>query len=439
VISDTLYWQQVRDKPLSSGEKDLYAQASADNPPDSGRLSGDTLAPALARYNSYLSFTELITNPISRDYKNTNTYIRYYGVLNPSQFGYSKNNGISFRQRMRIQKHYDNETQISFLPELGFVSRRKEIFYKGEFVWDYSPGRLGTLRLSAGNGNQSYSFGMMKEINSRLADSAFKAEDLGLQYFHHHHLDITNRIDIFNGFQLTVGLTYNRRKPATRKFNIEVGDNIKELINSDYNDFTSTVGFSYTHKYYYRLDGRHKRYVFSRYPTVSVEFAKAISGVSGNGGGYERIEADVQQSLSLGLLQKLNYHLSAGLYISKQSSYFTDFRYFTRSNFPGTWDDQIGGVFNLLEREWFYASDQYIQAHLMYQSPFIVLQFFEKEIGKYVLSERLYLSRLWTPALPSYTEMGYGVGNHIFNIAVFLGFNGFKYQSIGLKFAFELF
>ena len=59
--------------------------------------------------------------------------------------------------------------------------------------------------------------------------------------------------------------------------------------------------------------------------------------------------------------------------------------------------------------------------------------------SRYIFTERFYLSHLWMPVLPSYTEMGYGIGNHIFNIAIFVGFDRWKYQSLGFKFAFELF
>jgi hypothetical protein len=432
IIRDTLYWKRVRDLPLPDEERELYAQSAGKE-----TQPGDSAASISNRHNPYLAFTEMITNPISRDYKNT--YIRYYGILNPSQLGYSKNDGISIRQRMRIQKRYDNETQLSFAPELGFVSRQKEIFFKVEGVWEYWPERLASLRLLAGNGNQSYSFRMMQEINKQLADSSFNADDLNLQYFRHYYADITNRIDLFNGFRLTTSITYNRRNPLKRRFDVEVGDEIKEIVNSDYHDFTSTVGITYTPRYYYRMHGRRKEYIYSYYPTLSVEFAKSSPGIWNSEGDYGRLETDVQQSISLGLLQRLNFHVSAGLYTSKKSSYFTDFRYFTRRNFPDTWDDQIGGVFNLLGREWFYASDQYAQMHLMYQSPFILLYFFEKEASRYVFAERLYFSQLWTTVLPSYTEIGYGIGNHIFNIALFAGFNRLTYQGVGVKFAFGLF
>jgi hypothetical protein len=431
IVLDSLYWQKMRDLPLQSEEKHLYAQAT-----DQRLQAPDSVASGTPP-NPYLTFTELITNPINADYKNT--YIRYYGILNPSQLGYSRSNGISYRQRLRIQKRYDNETQLRFIPELGFVSKRKELFFKMEGAWDYWPEKLASLRLLAGNGNQSYSFGMMRKINELLTDSTFSVNDLNLQYFRHYYIDLSNRMDLFNGFQLTTSVTYNYRNPVKRRFDIETGNEIKELINSNYHDFTATVGFSWTPYYYYRVDGRRKQYIFSYYPTLSVEFAKAFPRIWNSESDYGRIEADVQQSISLGLLQELNYHVSAGMYTSKKSSYFTDFRYFTRRNFPDTWDDQIGGVFNLLGREWFYASDQYVQAHLMYQSPFILLQFFKKTASRYVFSERLYFSQLWTPALPSYAEIGYGIGNHLFNIALFAGFSKLNYQSIGIKFAFELF
>ncbi len=119
----------------------------------------------------------------------------------------------------------------------------------------------------------------------------------------------------------------------------------------------------------------------------------------------------------LGLCRRLNYHISAGLYTQQKSTYFADFRYFTRRNFPDTWDDQIGGVFNLLKGEWFNASDKYIQAHFMYESPLSYLRFSASTPRKVHAngltlypSERFYLSQLWTPVLPSYTEVGYGSG-----------------------------
>ena len=139
------------------------------------------------------------------------------------------------------------------------------------------------------------------------------------------------------------------------------------------------------------------------------------------------------------MARRFNYHVSGGLFTAQKSTYFADFSYFTRQNFPESWDEEFGGVFHQLRRIWFNASDKYIQAHVMYESPFILFQLFKPKTSKHILSERFYISQLWMPIKPSYTEFGYGLGNHIFNIAFFIGFDKLKYDGIGAKFAFELF
>ena len=121
--------------------------------------------------------------------------------------------------------------------------------------------------------------------------------------------------------------------------------------------------------------------------------------------------------------------------------YFADFSYFAKRYFPEPWGDRFGGIFHNLGGDWCNASDKYIQGHLMYESPFILLRFLKPnpKAHKYLVSERFYLSQLWNPVLPNYSELGYGIGSDLFHIALFLGFEEFKYQSVGLKFALELF
>ncbi|MDR1880582.1 MAG: DUF5686 family protein [Tannerellaceae bacterium] len=427
IISDTAYWQEKRPLPLTTAEKRLY-ETSADprvRDPDTSNIT------------KYLKLTEKLTNSIRLNYKSTR--VRYSGILNPFQLGYSKRNGISYKQRLRINKDLPNDRSLYFRPEIGYLFKRKELYYKAIAEWHYLPERLASVSATFGNGNQSYSSEMMKAINEQLKDSLFNFDDLNLQYFRHYYMEVTNRVELFHGFQLTTSLTYNRRIPVKRKPDKEVGDDVTELIYENYNDFTPSIGISYTPRQYYRMNGRRKEYIRSDYPTISAEMARAIPGVWNGVGDFGRIELDIHQMIPLSLLRRLSYHISGGTYTRQKSTYFADFRYFTRRNFPDSWDDQIGGVFNLLKSEWFNASDKYVQAHVMYQSPFILLQFLEKTASKHVFSERIYFSQLWTPALPNYMEIGYGLGNHIFNIAAFAGFDNFRYQSFGLKFAFELF
>lgn len=424
IIRDTAYWEQKRDIPLTDSEWQAYGSTEKNK---TDRLDS----------TDYLKLTERLTNTVNLNYRTTR--IKYSGILNPFQLGYSARNGITYKQRIRLSKTFDRDRQLRFRPEIGYVFKRKEIFFKVGSDWEYYPEKMGVLSLTIANGNQSYSSDITDKINEQLKDSTFDFNDLNLKYFRHYYVDLRNNIELFNGFQLTAGVSYHRRVPVKKNTDREAGEDVEDIIKEDYNDFTPILGFSYTPRQYYRMDGHRKEYVYSYYPTIAIEFARGIPGVGKSLGNYGRVEIDIHQSISLGLLRLLNYHLSGGLYTMKKSTYFADFQYFTRHNFPDSWNDRIGGVFNLLKREWFNAADRYVQAHFMYQSPFIVFQLFKPHASKYIFSERFYFSQLWTPVLPSYTEVGYGFGNHIFNIALFAGFDRWKYEGIGLKFAFELF
>lgn len=436
IIRDTAYWDLHRDHPLTPEENQLYNKTQKDN------ISKIDTTKDLQKY---VKFTEQLINSVNMDYKSTR--IKYSGFLNPFQLGYSARNGITYKQRFRISKTFSHDKQIRFRPEIGYVFKRKQLFFKVGGDWEYLPQKRGTLSIEVGNSNESYSSEITHMINEELKDSTFNFDDLNLEYFKHYYAEIKNSIELFNGFQLTTGVSYHRRIPSRKKIEIDPGDDVEEILNQNYHDFTPVLGFSYTPRQYYRMDGYRKEYMYSYYPTISIEIARGIPGVGKSTGDYGRIEADVHQSLMLGLCRRLNYHISAGMYTQQKSTYFADFRYFARRNFPDTWDDQIGGVFNLLKSEWFNASDKYMQAHFMYESPFVLFKIlrinstkkFMQVASRYILSERFYLSQLWTPMLPSYTEIGYGIGNHIFNIGIFAGFDRWHYQSMGFKFAFELF
>ncbi len=431
IITDSTYWNKRRDIPLTETEENLYATSKFQEQ----IVEKDSLEDF-----TFLEVTQKLTNSLRFD--NKSMRIRYSGILNPFQLGYSKRYGITYKQKIRFTKNFSDDRQLRITPEVGFVFKRKEVFFNVRTDWEYLPERMGRITLKAGNDYNSYSSEIMEEINQILKDSTFNFDDLNLKYFRHYFVDLRHHIEVINGLQVSAGVAYHRRLAIKEKNNIDddVNEDINNIIGDKYNDFTPVIGVSYTPRQYYRMDGKMKEYVYSRYPTFSLEFARGIPKVMNSTGNYNRIEADIHQSVNVGMSRRFNYHLSAGMFTMQKSAYFADFEFFRRRYFPQTWSDQIGGVFNQLSSDWYNASDKYVQGHFMFQSPFMFSRIFNmRKAYKHILSERIYLSQLWTPVLPSYTEIGYGIGNHIFNIGVFAGFEKEEFQSIGVKFAFELF
>lgn len=155
-------------------------------------------------------------------------------------------------------------------------------------------------------------------------------------------------------------------------------------------------------------------------------------------GQYERLEFDLQHHIPLGLMRNIYYRFGFGMFTNQKEMYFVDFNNFTRSNLPEGWNDEIGGVFQLLDRRWYNASRKYIRGHFTYEAPFLLLKHLIK-YTRYVQNERLYASILSVPHLQPYVELGYGIGTHIFDFGVFVGSENWKYTEVGCKFTFELF
>jgi hypothetical protein len=186
------------------------------------------------------------------------------------------------------------------------------------------------------------------------------------------------------------------------------------------------------------MNGNRKVNIDSDFPTFSVDYERGLKGVLGSTGEYEKLEIDVQHKLSLEMMRSLFYRFGFGFFTRQQETYFVDFANFSRSNLPTGWNDDIGGVFQLLDRRWYNSSRSYIRANATYESPFFLLRH-NNRLLRYVQNERLYAGAVVMPHLKPYTEFGYGIGTHIFDFGVFVGLENWKYNEIGCKFTFELF
>ncbi len=430
VIKDSLFWERNRNVPLTEEEKQIYEDYQ-------GKINIKIDTSSIKK-NVNWNFAKGIFIPKRFSYNETQ--FKYSGLLNPFKIGFWGKDGITYWQKLHLNREFESGKIVSFSPDIGFVFKRKEFFFNTPVSYLFNPGKMGQFEFSLGNQNQSYSSEIIDEIKEIIPDS-INFEDLNLKYYRHYYTALTGQYELFNGFLGEAGIDYHFYDPVKpdmpSELRTETEEGINDLIDEDYRSFTPMFGLQWTPKQYYRYNGKRKEYVGSHYPTFLIEYSRGIPNILDSNSKYERIEADVQQRIPLGLLRSVQYYAGAGIFTNTHSVYFADFRNFRRHNFPESWNDRIGGVFHLLDSYWYNASDSYIQFHAMYEAPFVFLQFF-KNVTKDIFKERFYFSQLYTPAIPSYTEVGYGVGNYIFNMGVFVNFNKGECQTVGFKFAFEL-
>ncbi|MDR2628251.1 MAG: DUF5686 family protein [Dysgonamonadaceae bacterium] len=442
IIKDSVFWDKNRPLPLTETDRYIYRQEkSAMDSMAFNKLHSPSLKDESWR------FTRMMINPMNFRYRETN--FRYSGFLNPLKVGYSATDGFSYSQQLKLESSLGSGRSIGFYPDAGYVFGRKELFFRLPFEWTYAPERLGTFNFAVGNGNQGLNIRDILEVNEHLKDSAFKFEDYNLAYYKHYYTEIKNRVEVSNGLLLDLMMTYHYRIPVIDGSQTYKKDDGSEQhlpdtdvdgldMNESYRSFVPYIALTWTPKLYYRMDRQRKHYVGSGWPTFSVKYARGIKHILRSDSDFERIEMDVQQRIRLKKSTSFHYYAGAGAFTGTKSQNFVDFHNFARRNFPESWDDKTGGVFHLLNDYWYYASNTYLQGHIMYESPFIFLRFIKK-ISRYVISERLYTGQLCLPGiLPSYTELGYGIGNVLFNAGVFVNMQGLEFQKIGFKFAFEL-
>lgn len=364
--------------------------------------------------------------------------LKIYGPLDPASFSYDKINGFTIRQKLRFSRVFDSGKSFMLKPDFGYSFGMKEFRYKTSFEWIYNPRKRGGFSISASNRSSEFSSKFRDEVNEVLKDtSALTFKDLGIDYYRRHEAKVEHSYELLNGLMMYTGVSYNYRDPVKHGSRAMSQDRIDALVKDHYADFSPYLRLTWTPRQYYHYEKNQKLYIASYCPTFSLELARGLKHVFGSTSDYGRIEFDVQQTIKLDNMRSFSYHVGTGSFLNQKGEYFINYSFFSRSMFPSTWDDHIGGVFTLMDDYWYNSTPRYFQTHLMYESPFLLLHQ-AKPISKYVIKERVYLSHLWAEDKNAYSEFGYGMGNNYFNIGVFTSFIGLKINEVGVKASIEI-
>ena len=371
--------------------------------------------------------------------------VRCSPLINPVMLDYSHTHGISYRQRFKFNKLFPNDRLLRIVPQVGYNFTKKELYVKGDMEFQYWPEKRGGLEVGAGNGNRIYSSVVLDKLQS-LPDSSFNFKDMELDYFKDIYLNVFHNLEPVNGLFIKAGVSMHWRH-LMDKSKLMLNDFIQQAgggilsnmdIRADYNSFAPRLRIEWTPGMYYYMNGRRKMNVGSSFPTFILDYERGFKGIFNSNDEHERVEFDVQQKIKLNQIRTLSYRAGFGMFTRMDNIYFVDFVNFKRSNIPEGWNDEIGGTFQLLDRQWYNSSRQYWRGNLAYESPFILLRPFNRWLGM-IQQERLYGGILFMPHLNPYVELGYGIGTHIFDAGVFVSSINGKFDTVGFKFTFELF
>lgn len=369
--------------------------------------------------------------------------VRCSPLINPVMLSYSHSRGISYKQRFKYNKLFNDGKLLKITPQIGYNFTRKELYVKADAGFQYWPQKLGSFEVGVGNGNRIFSSVVLDQLKEQ-PDSTFNFNNVELDYFKDVYLNLFHTLEPVNGLLIKTGISMHWRylgvdlSPKVQG-TLSYGDILERKgISSRYNSFAPRLRIEWTPGMYYYMNGNRKMNIGSSMPTFILDYEKGLKGVLGSTDGHERFEFDVQQIMKLSRLRSLAYRVGGGLFTRMDNMYFVDFVNFSRSNIPEDWNDEIGGTFQLLDRRWYNSSRQYWRGNLTYESPFILLRPLNRLLGK-IQHERLYGGILFMPHLNPYIEVGYGIGTHIFDVGAFVSSINGEFDTVGFKFTFELF
>jgi hypothetical protein len=371
--------------------------------------------------------------------------VRCSPLINPVMLDYSHSRGISYRQRFKYNRLFPSGRVLRIVPQVGYNFTKKELYVKGDLEFQYWPEKLGAFEVKVGNGNRIYSSVVLDQLKA-LPDSSVNFAGMNLDYFKDIYLDLYHRLEPVNGLLIKVGATMHWRS-LTDRSRLQLAEFIQQAgggllhnldLRAHYNSFAPRLRIEWTPGLYYYMNGRRKMNIGSSMPTFVLDYERGFKGVLGSTDEHERVEFDVMQKIKLNQIRTLGYRAGFGIFTRKDNVYFVDFVNFKRSNIPEDWNDEIGGTFQLLDRQWYNSSRQYWRGHVTYESPFILLRPLNRWLGM-IQQERLYGGVLFMPHLNPYVELGYGIGTHIFDVGAFVSSINGKFDTVGFKFTFELF
>jgi len=370
-----------------------------------------------------------------------NNRLKIYGPLDPATFEYDGLNGFTMNERLRWNKVFRDMSTLNIHAQIGYSFKINELRYRTSIDWTFLPKIRQGIYFSFQRSNSGFSSKYADTVNKALSQKKDTIDfyDLGIDYYQQYELRLEHHTELKTGLNLISGLQYNYRKPVKHGLMAAPVQHREEMANKHFSDFAPYIRLEWTPRQYYFYEGRRKIYIDGNTPTFILEATKAIPGVWGANSDYGRVEFDVTQNLRMSPKRHISYRVGAGGFLNQEGEYFISYHYFTRRFYPANWqDNRVGGVFQLLDENWFSSSPSYLRGHIMYETPYGLIHRVFRPLSKYIIKERCYFNILNAGGKKLYSEIGYGFDNNYINLGFFAGFKGTDYYKFGVKIRIEL-
>ncbi|MDR2626898.1 MAG: DUF5686 and carboxypeptidase regulatory-like domain-containing protein [Dysgonamonadaceae bacterium] len=435
---DSAWWAAVRTVTLNEEEIGSYQRK------DTIQAYTDSLERA-EDYRPFKAMDLLMGGSLGND----SSFLRFrYGGLLGALKEYNFVDGYYLGQSFTLDFRKKRNTGFLVSPSFYWATARRSLLWKTDVIVDYAPRRLGQLMLSAGHVSEDFSG---PAGTSRLVHSLFTffGGYSYIKFYDRIYGQLSNRIDVANGLQLTVEMELADRQSLDSHTNWYLfgkkepwESNLPHdayLPDGEYSRLAQySAHLEYTPEYYYRIRDGKKRYIRSRFPTFELDYRQGVRFPSGGDYSlFRQLEASATQDVKLGLFSRLNYTLIAGKFLNDNAFNYIDYKHFNLSGYVTvkSWNT----TYALLPYYRYSTSDYWLQAFVNYNTDYLLLKRLPFLQGK-MFTETLQAKFLHTKEKPAYSEWGYSVdlGLGVGSLGLFAAFDEWKYAGLGVRLSIPL-
>ncbi|MEY3678563.1 MAG: hypothetical protein RI924_704 [Bacteroidota bacterium] len=431
---DSLYWHDSRPIPLTAEEKADYEKKEK----LAAKRESKPYLDSLDRANNQFKLKKILTgsgftfrNRYERKFYRVNSLLgsTYYNTVE----GFGIDYGASYTHR--IDSVLNKFVNISGNLRYGFsnhlfTARMSADFPAGDYTISLKMGsdvvdlnNQGSVPVLYNTINTLfYERNLLKLYQKNYASAAFSRRVLG-----NVRINFSVEYASRNSLANTSLYTLRNLKDQVLSSNNPFSPDVEQPLFPQHQTFKIGFRASYNFNNRYVTYPSGKYYTGSKYPSLGIQYVKAISGVFGSDINFDQLAVDLSKSdIPMGFYGKTSFNLAAGKFMQTRNLYFPDYHHFL-GNQNTIFESKLNS-FLFLDFYRFSTPERYAEGHVMHNFSGFILNKVPL-IRKLKLQELAGFNYLNTPQLKNYQE--YYAGLQYLNFKVFYGWafqNGERIQ-----------
>lgn len=450
VNNDTAYWATLRPIPLTDKEKISFSKKDSFLLVSSTPEYKDSVRDSRRKFKiKQLLFGK--TYNYSVDSIRKFEYLSIPILTDPTSLSFNSVDGLRVELPFSYSRSDSTGHSLRLAPHLAYTFARKKL--DASFSYSQRINGLTNSWISASVGSTTEDFNRFSGLPTMTNDfyTLWREENYN-RFYQRDFLQLTASRDLANGLNLNATLEYSDNSQLTNhsSYSIikyadkEIQPNVPENNSlepwqlGNHQSFISRFVLEYTPHHRYRIRNNTKVYAGSKFPTYSLVYKGAFSGVFGSDSRYDLVKIGIRQKINFGISDQFSYQANAGKFLNNDRLYFEDFQHFNTLS-TGFLFSPYDNSFRLLPFYQYSTEMQFAEAHAELQSRRLIVKQLPL-IKNSSISEKLFVNFLATPGIKNYAEVGYGISNIflLLNVEAVAGFENGKFRSAGVKVSLNL-